>query len=810
MRHLVRYALLIAFASAAATATAQPTDLTGRRIFINPGHGGNDANDRYIPQTGFWESEGNLVKGLFLRTLLLNLNATVAMSRTLNRTEDDLALSAISEMANQFNADFFLSIHSNGFDGTQNRPLMLFRGYDNQPVFPQSKAMAEIMWQKVFENGNCWTNNNPYVKGDWTFYPDWGTQGLGVLRGLTMPGVLSEGSFHDYIPESWRLRNTAFLHHESRALLRSFIQYYNATSPSHGIIAGIIRDPERSPSWYFKPDTRDQYLPLNGATVSITPGGRTVTIDNLNNGFFVFDSLPPGEYSIIASGVAGFFNDTTNITVQANRSSLAELFMAFDTTRAPALLSVTPSMSDSLYLNQEISLSFDLAMDRDSVEKYLTIVPATSLVYTWNTASTLLKIKPAVQYLPGTLYTLTIEPQACSKWKVPTGITHEYDFVTTNRTSLKLRSSYPKQGGGEVTLYPRINLNFDAPLNPNLLGVCVQLSDSRGNIIARTREENGEKDGRGYYRFEPSVPLQLGSTYHITLKANLADVAGVQLGADSVITFTTRELMYPFGGVKENFDDITRFWDPETSGSTIGTDNPLTAFTFSTTLKRSGTGSGRLDYVFVNSSGGVCRVFNTAKPVIGSNPSQLFFGVWVFGDLSHNTLEYWFYTQSSTNHIVFADTINWAGWDLRSVPFSAIGGTGDINFHSVVIRQMPGGEKAGTVWFDDAAIHTPVGIDDITGFGDGWHLAVNPNPVGETSVIRFEIPETSDTGIEIISLTGKRIFSHTMNAADPGSHTIEFIPAGNIPGGIYLCRLTARSRGGQIRRVIAVKMLIIK
>jgi len=793
-----------------AVVTAQITDLSGYKIFINPGHGGFDSNDRFIEATGFWESQGNLVKGLFLRTLLQNMNATVFMSRETNTTADDLPLSTISALANAANVDFFLSIHSNGWDGTQNRPLMLFRGYDNDPVYPQSKVMAEIMWQKVFDNGNCWTNNNPYVKGDWTFYPDWGTQGLGVLRNLTMPGVLSEGSFHDYIPESWRLLNTGFLHHESWALARSFFQFYNVTAPGHGVIAGIVRDPERSPSWYFKPGTKDQYLPVNGAVATLTPGNKTFITDNFNNGFFMFDSLPPGNYRVVASGVQGFFNDTVDITVQANMSSLAECFLVFDTTRVPALVSVTPSFSDSLYLNQEISLTFDLAMNRDSVEKYLSIIPATGLVYTWNTASTLLKIKPEVQYQPGTAYTLTLAPQACSKWKIPTGISHQYNFITTNRTSLKLRGSFPRQGSSEITLYPRVRLNFDAPLNPNLLSVCVQFSDIQGNLIARTREEIGEKDGRGYYSFELSAPLQLGATYRLTLKANLADVAGVQLGADSVITFTTRELMYPFGGVKENFDDISRFWDPETSGSTVGTNNPLTTFTASTSIKRSGTGSGRLDYVFVNDNEGVCRVFNTAKPVIGSNPSQLYLGVWVFGDLSMNSLEYWFYTQGSTNHIVFVDTIDWAGWDFRSVPFSAIAGTGDINFHSVVIRQLPGAEKTGTVWFDDAAIHTAVGIDNITGNGDGWQLTLSPNPVRDISIIHFMTPESSDISIDIVSLAGNIVFTRRLSGLDPGMHTLEFAPPGNLPNGIYLCRLTARSGGGLIRRFISMKLVVIR
>ncbi|MDD4644744.1 MAG: N-acetylmuramoyl-L-alanine amidase, partial [Bacteroidales bacterium] len=139
------------------TARPQATDFAGYTIFINPGHGGYESNDRHILPTGFWESEGNLIKGLYLKDLLENLHATVYLSRTTNDPSGDLALSVISEMANATDADFFLSIHSNGYDGTQNWPLMLFRGYDDQPVFTEAKSMAGIIWQNILAKSNGWT-----------------------------------------------------------------------------------------------------------------------------------------------------------------------------------------------------------------------------------------------------------------------------------------------------------------------------------------------------------------------------------------------------------------------------------------------------------------------------------------------------------------------------------------------------------------------------------------------------------------------------------------------------------------------------
>ena len=52
-----------------------------------------------------------------------------------------------------------------------------------------AKVMAQILWDKLFEKGNCWTNTFEWVKGDWTFYPEWGDKvGLGVLRTLTYAG----------------------------------------------------------------------------------------------------------------------------------------------------------------------------------------------------------------------------------------------------------------------------------------------------------------------------------------------------------------------------------------------------------------------------------------------------------------------------------------------------------------------------------------------------------------------------------------------------------------------------------------------
>jgi len=281
------------------TLLAVAQDFTGTKFCINPGHGGHDGDDRFMEETGFYESDGNLTKGLYMKDIFVNCGATVVMSRTTNDSSDDLPLSQIAGIANDNNVDFFHAIHSNGLNGQMNYPLMLFRGYDTDPVFDQAKEMGEIMWHKLYENGaQCWTQHNLQNRGDWSFY-DWGTSGLGVLRPLTMPGVLSEGSFHDYIPESWRLQNTEYRKLEAISMASAFVEFFDKTGFEFGTVAGIARDQYNSPEYHHNASTKDIDVPVNNIKVTLNPTGLVYEGDNYNNGFYFFDSIPAGDYTLI-------------------------------------------------------------------------------------------------------------------------------------------------------------------------------------------------------------------------------------------------------------------------------------------------------------------------------------------------------------------------------------------------------------------------------------------------------------------------------------------------------------------------------
>lgn len=792
MKNLKIFWLLAAVLLVPATNYGQRSDFSGLKIFINPGHGGNDGDDRHMIATDFWESEGNLAKGLFLRQLLQDRKATVYMSRTTNFTSDDLPLSTIAEMANTANSDIFISIHSNGFDGTRNQPLVLFRGYDNAPVSPAAKTFAHILWAKLYEKSNCWTHTSEWVKGDWTFYPDWGTQGLGVLRTLNMPGVLSEGSFHDYIPEGWRLRNENHLHHEAWAMLRALQEFYSIPSETSGIIAGTVRDELTSPPWYFRPGTRDEHLPVNGAAVTLMPSARSVTLDDLNNGFFLFDSVPPGNYEVIAGGMDDFYNDTLNVEVVSGRSTLADFLPSFDTVRVPVITEFLPVTTDSLPFNQVFTLRFNVPMDREAVEAALVLEPAASVICEWDEKGKVLTIRPETGFASKTPYLIRFTTAAASLWNVHLSEEYQVSFVTRARSKLVTELVWPLQGATDVTLFPRVTLRFDAPLDQASAKAGIRLLNSQSEPMTKKLEIFSSADGKGSYSFELASQLQLNTIYRIDIDPSVKDIAGVSVGTTSETSFTTRTKTYQTGSVVESFDNIAVFWDPEASGSTIGTDNPLTTFTASHDIYKSGSPAGRLDYVFTGDAGGVCRVFDTRKPVIGSSTS-LIFAMWVYGDLSNNQLEYWFYSPGSVNQVVTASTINWAGWNLIAIPFSSIGGTGEWQYHSIVVRQKTGGQKYGTMFFDDAMVISPTGIDDPADAGPA--LVLYPNPVRSEGIISFTLESDSHIALDLFAPDGSLAANLWLGEAGAGEHRIPCYPAQVVAPGIYTLRLGIRSKG---------------
>ena len=341
--------------------------LQGVKICIDPGHGGhNPANDRKVPLPHgiiFWESEGNLMTAFHERDLLESLGASVKMTRTANDDSDDISLSSRVAIANAFGADYFQSNHTNAGGGTYS--LVLFRGEDNSPAWPDAKAMGSIMapnLQDLLE-----TNRN-YNRGDLSFLGF----NLGVLRNTNMPATLSEGSFHDVPEEGLRLKNSEYSKNYAWALAKSFCKYFKVDGFSTGRVGGIVTD-------------RSTGEVINNIEVKCEPGNKTYIGDEFYNGFYAIGELDPGTYTLTFSR-SGYFDIEKTVNIKANRytdinvslpvSNNGAPYVDFDIKGLPAAahdsltFDASKSIDDGQIIKYEWVLGDSIYIDTGKIIKY--------------------------------------------------------------------------------------------------------------------------------------------------------------------------------------------------------------------------------------------------------------------------------------------------------------------------------------------------------------------------------------------------------------------------------------------------------
>ncbi|MEG2514445.1 MAG: N-acetylmuramoyl-L-alanine amidase, partial [Bacteroidaceae bacterium] len=389
-------------------------NMSGIKIYINPGHGGYDSDDRNITiapykqgdPNGFWESQSNLDKGQQLKTMLEAKGASTKISRTTNTTADDLGLGTIVRMANEFDSDYFLSIHSNA--GVTNYILQLYAGLDPDdtetyptatPFSKEGREIGTIVAENQYSNqANTWAAK-PTVRGDKTFARTamkW-DDGYGVLRGLRVPGAISEGSMHDYIPETYRLMNMDYKWLEAWHFMKSFCTYFKCGTIPTGNIVGTIHDSRnKNEATYRKiKDTKDELLPLCGATVTLNPGNKVYKTDALFNGVFVFKDLQPGEYTVKYEAT-DYYGKTEKLVVKANETTYSNMMLDMVRNTPPEVLSYSPKSDISVPVETSSRIEFNFNWDVDDVTaiKAFSITPAAEGTFTFEDSNHRMIFKP--------------------------------------------------------------------------------------------------------------------------------------------------------------------------------------------------------------------------------------------------------------------------------------------------------------------------------------------------------------------------------------------------------------------------------
>ncbi|MBK8947019.1 MAG: Ig-like domain-containing protein [Ignavibacteriae bacterium] len=772
-------------------------DFSGIRIYINPGHGGHDSNDRYNAATGFWESEGNLSKGIYLKEILDSLNAETKLSRTTNNSSDDLALSVIVADANNFDADYFHSIHSNAYNGQSNYTLVLFQGGDNSPTYPQAKIMGSYLADEIYKAHRTTTK---YNRGDADFYGT-GQPYLGVLKGLTMPGTLSEGSFHDYIPESFRLKNEAYLKHEAWAITKSFIKYFSLEILPFGEIAGFARDNFEPVDYFYINGTKDKNKPANLVNAVLLPDSIVYNGDSYNNGFFFFDRLNTGEYDIILNA-ENYLVDTIHVNVQENQTTFVDQYLVSAPNYSPPFVTTfLPSDSENVRLDSKIILNFNVKMDKINTQAAFKIIPTVQGTFTWENNDKRLIFSPNNFLSGGTQYEVSLNIFAKSYYDIL--IEQPFIFSFDTRSALRLFESYPENNSSDISKSVKIKLQFDGPIDQNTLGGNVYFHNNENNdvdiLINETNYENGE------IIFEPMYELQPNSDYKIKLLNGIKDTEGSNLISDTTINFKTESLTETEGNILFDFEEMGNWIQPSQNISSFGINIANTNFSISKSKFISGLNCGKLKYNFSVDSSGICKLENSNLFPINLN-LQNNFGLWIFGDLSYNYLEICFYDSDSNEYNYNIGNINWTGWKFREINLE----NSDLFFNSLKIIQNENGEKFGELFFDDIQFNIITEIENnIISKPNLFYLKQNyPNPFNPTTTIEYSIPKnekgkTPNVKILLFDILGREIKTLVNESHKPGNYKIQF-DGSNLPSGVFYYQLKYESY------LSTKKMMLIK
>ncbi len=448
-----------------------------------------------------------------------------------------------------------------------------------------------------------------------------------------------------------------------------------------------------------------------------------------------------------------------------------------------------------------VSVTFDQRLDKASVEASFRVVPEVAGTFSWTGKYRTLQFTPSLPLAFDTEYVVTIDTGAHNYFGAGLDINGDgvggEPYTFTFRTALNdtiapvLGATYPSVDQAGISPTVMFEIEVSEPMDPATLAASFSLNDAGSTSVPLTSPEV-EDIGTGIrVRFRPASALQPSSQYTLSVLPSMRDYGGNTLAAIQTVPFTTGPEQTFTGTVINTLDAVGSWWQPGTSGSTVGFSS--TSFTIDKTVKKSGTGSGKVSYVFSGASGGTIREFNGDRPSVEPGPAV---AAWVFGDNSHNALEYWFYPLT----FVRVDTLDWTGWKLVSGSIASVPTTATRQFAGFVIKQLDGGRLSGSVYYDDLSVGEGVTMVDEGGDGEptGFHLAQNfPNPFNPTTSMGYSVGVVSRESLvaarvrlAIYDVLGREVAVLVDEQKTPGTYTATWDATG-MASGVYFYRLQA-------------------
>ncbi|ANB59314.1 N-acetylmuramoyl-L-alanine amidase [Anoxybacteroides amylolyticum] len=184
------------------------TGLKGKKIIVDPGHGGHDTGA--IGPTGLKEKEITLNTALLLKEELEKAGAIVTLTRS---TDVFLELFERTAIANNSDYDAFISIHADSYAKTSTGTTTYYNVTTNFNG-PKSKTLAQYVQQSLV--AQLKTPNRGYKEQK--FY---------VNRKNELPSILVELAYVSNPNEEALLKTKAFLQKAAVGIRQGLEQYFN-------------------------------------------------------------------------------------------------------------------------------------------------------------------------------------------------------------------------------------------------------------------------------------------------------------------------------------------------------------------------------------------------------------------------------------------------------------------------------------------------------------------------------------------------------------------------------------------------------
>ncbi|MCF7824707.1 MAG: family 10 glycosylhydrolase [Candidatus Marinimicrobia bacterium] len=548
-----------------------------------------------------------------------------------------------------------------------------------------------------------------------------------------------------------------------------------------------------------------------------------------------------------------YFYSATMLDRYWNESPLAESVESpVLESLAPVLLSTYPTSGDTVEASTVLHFEFSKSMNTASTEAALTVSPTIALdALSWSDDDRILDVYPQEKLDYDNSYTVTISDAAQDvNGRALDGDgdgTEGGAFNMTFKTNAAdeagpiIISSYPPLGANteNFDIGETISFVFDEELDPlSLTGDAISFRRSDRELEFDYLLTTA--DGKSVLDIGLYEPLWPGNSYTITLAETIADTLGNMMGQPVQLSLTAFEKAYSEIRYIDEFIYTGQWWDPEGSGSTVGTVGASTVFGYTSSVYVPGSN------IYTQGKKGAYLKYkwDTTAPahllreyipdvVMGTvNPqpavhfdNSYIFQCYIYGDGSMNKfricLDEGSGTSFTTGEVSNWVTLDWVGWRLVQWDLSDPTTVGswignqvlegpEFRIDSFQMTWDPeNGAVEGKIYLDQirvikrvSAVATDEEIVDQT--PSEVHLSQNyPNPFNPETQINFSLPESMEARLAIYDIRGREVATLIDQHLAAGQHHVNF-DGSDLAAGVYLLRMETKS-ATQVRRMLLLK-----